>query len=110
MRKQFYPIGYKEEQRYQWPHFKQRFGQTVQEYITEFHNQALALDIDENNYEVFMKYIGRLADYIQKELKFFTVEIIGDATMKAISIKAKNKRSDKRDDKQPTRNPYSILS
>ncbi|KAL5779052.1 hypothetical protein ACOSQ2_009789 [Xanthoceras sorbifolium] len=56
--------------------------------------------IDVDDYDVFMKYIGGLAEYIRKELKLFIVETIEDAIVKAIAIEAKNKRADKRDDKQ----------
>ncbi|CAL2266311.1 unnamed protein product [Prunus armeniaca] len=76
-----------------------RFGPPVKEYTTKFHNQAMVLDIDVNNYDVFMKCIGGLADYIWKELKLFTVDTIEEATMKAIAIEAKNKRTDKKDDR-----------
>ncbi|TXG50795.1 hypothetical protein EZV62_023319 [Acer yangbiense] len=104
LRKQFYPIGYVEERWYKWQHLKQKMGQAVQEYITEFHNQALVLDIDVDDYDVFMKYIGGLAEFIRKELKLFTVETIEDATVKAIAIESKNKRIDKRDEKQSSSN------
>ncbi|CAL9001201.1 unnamed protein product [Prunus brigantina] len=76
-----------------------RFWPPVQEYTTEFHNQAMVLDIDVNDYDVFMKYIGGLADYIRKEPKLFTIDTIEEATVKAIAIAAKNKRTDKKDDR-----------
>ncbi|CAL2244416.1 unnamed protein product [Prunus armeniaca] len=99
LRKQFYPVGYEDERWYKWQHFRQRFGQPVQEYTTEFHNQAMVLDIDVDDYDVFMKYTGGLADYIRKELKLFTVDTIEEATVKAIAIEAKNKKTDKKDDR-----------
>ncbi|CAL9019205.1 unnamed protein product [Prunus brigantina] len=99
LRKQFYPVGYEDERWYKWQHFRQRFGQPVQEYTTEFHNQAMVLDIDVDDYDVFMKYTGGLADYIRKELKLFTVDTIEETTVKAIAIEAKNKRIDKKDDR-----------
>lgn len=91
LRKQFYPVGYEEEIWYKWQHYKQRFGLTVQEYTTKFHNQVMVLDIDVNDYDVFMKHTGGLANCIHKELKLFIVESIEDATVKFISIEAKNK-------------------
>ncbi|CAL2266527.1 unnamed protein product [Prunus armeniaca] len=99
LRKQFYPVGYEDERWYKWQHFRQRFRQPVQEYTTEFHNQAMVMDIDVDDYNVFMKYIGGFADYIRKELKLFTIDTIEEATVKAIAIEAKNKRTDKKDDK-----------
>ncbi|XP_016648322.1 PREDICTED: uncharacterized protein LOC107880736 [Prunus mume] len=44
-------------------------------------------------------YTGGLADYIQKELKLFTVDTIEEATVKAIAIEVRNKRTDKKDDR-----------
>ncbi|KAF6144007.1 hypothetical protein GIB67_017615 [Kingdonia uniflora] len=58
VRKQFYPIGYGQERWYKWHNLHQKFEQSVQEYTTAFHNQALVLDIDVDEYEVFMKYTG----------------------------------------------------
>ena len=58
----------------------------------------MVLDIDIDDYDVFTKYIGGLADYIRKELKLFTVDTIEEAIVKAIAIEAKTKRTDKKDD------------
>ncbi|KAL6276832.1 hypothetical protein ACE6H2_020433 [Prunus campanulata] len=57
----------------------------------------MVLDIDVDNYDVFMKYTGGLADYIRQELKLFTIDTIEEATVKAIAIEVKNKRTDKKD-------------
>ncbi|CAL2229058.1 unnamed protein product [Prunus armeniaca] len=59
----------------------------------------MVLDIDVDDYDVFIKYIGGLANYIRKELKLFTVDTIEEVTVKAITIEAKNKRTDKKDDR-----------
>ena len=60
------------------------------------------MDIDVDDYNVFMKYIGGLTDCIWKELKLFTMESIEEATVKAIAIEAKYKRLDKKEDKHTT--------
>ena len=62
----------------------------------------MVLVIDVDDYDVFMKYTGGLADYIQKQLNFFIVESIEEAIVKAIVVKAKYKRLDKKDDKYIT--------
>ena len=62
----------------------------------------MVLDINVEDYTVFMKYIGGLADYIHKELELFTVKQIEEATVKVIAIEAKYKRLDKKDDKHTT--------
>ncbi|KAL6292646.1 hypothetical protein ACE6H2_000788 [Prunus campanulata] len=99
LRKQFYLVGYEDERWYKCEHFRQRFGKIVQKYTIEFHNQAMVLDIDVDDYDVFKKYTRGLAHYIRKELKLFTVDTIEEATVKAIANEAKNKRTDKKDNR-----------
>jgi hypothetical protein len=45
LRKQFYPLGYKEKDLIEWKGIKLRKGQTVQEYIDEFCKMELMLNI-----------------------------------------------------------------
>lgn len=65
----------------------------MQKYTTEFNHRALILSIDEDDYEMFMKYTSGLADYIWRELNVFTVETIDQATVKAVTIKTKSRKS-----------------
>ena len=89
LRKQFYPVGFLEERWYKWYNLRQKFNQSVQDYTTEFQNQALVLDIALEEYPVYMKYVAGLSEYIRKELKLFTVESISEASAKAIAIEGK---------------------
>ena len=57
LRKQFYPLGYKEKDLIEWKDLKLRKGKTVQEYIDGFHKMALMLDIPLHTQETLMKYI-----------------------------------------------------
>ena len=45
LRKQFYPLGYKEKTLIEWQYLKLRKGKTVQEYTDGFRKMALMLDI-----------------------------------------------------------------
>ncbi|KAF6158965.1 hypothetical protein GIB67_042046 [Kingdonia uniflora] len=99
VQKQFYSIGYEQERWYKGHNLCQKFEQSVQEYTTVFHNQVLVLDIDVDEYEVFMKYTRGLSESIRRELKLFTAANIEDATVKAIAIEDKYLKSDKEDDK-----------
>jgi hypothetical protein len=45
LRKQFYPLGYKEKSLIEWKGLKLRKGQRVQEYTDGFHKMSLMLDI-----------------------------------------------------------------
>ncbi|XP_026399975.1 uncharacterized protein LOC113295860 [Papaver somniferum] len=91
MRKHFYPVGYLDERWYKWQHLRQRYQQSVQDYTTEFYNQALVLDVDITSDETFRKYNGGLVDYIRRELKLFSVQDIEDAINKAVAIEQKVK-------------------
>jgi hypothetical protein len=44
LRKQFYPLGYKEKSLIEWKGIKLRKGETMQEYTYEFRKMALMLD------------------------------------------------------------------
>jgi hypothetical protein len=57
LRKQFYPLGYKEKALIEWQSLKLRKGQTVQEYTYEFGKMALMLNILLHTQEILMKYI-----------------------------------------------------
>ena len=59
----------------------------------------MVLDIDVDDYDMSMKYTRGLANYIQRELKLFTIESIEEATLKTIANEAKNKWFDKKEDK-----------
>jgi hypothetical protein len=57
LRKQFYPLGYKEKALIEWQSLKLRKGQTMQEYTDGFRKMELMLDIPLQTQETLMKYI-----------------------------------------------------
>lgn len=62
------------------------------------HNkQALTLDVNIEEHEVFMKYIEGLQDYIRKKLHIFRV--YSSATIKAIAIEDKYRKPEKKEEK-----------
>lgn len=94
VRKQFYPVGYLEERWFKWYNLKQIYNQTIQDYTSEFQNQAMILDLDLGDYVIYMKYISGIHEYIRKELKMFSVNTISEASIKAIAIEGRHKKSD----------------
>ncbi|KAM5558046.1 hypothetical protein ABKV19_020004, partial [Rosa sericea] len=62
IRKQFYPVGFEEDRWFKWQHLRQSFGQSVQDYGADFQNQALVLDLDLDDHELLMKFIGGLQE------------------------------------------------
>ena len=71
LRKQFYPLGYKEKALIEWKSLKLRKGQSVQEYTDEFCNMALMLNIPLHTQETLMKYIGGFPTYIRNTAFIF---------------------------------------
>ncbi|KAK1382534.1 hypothetical protein POM88_020269 [Heracleum sosnowskyi] len=98
LKNQFYPVGFLEKRWQKSYNLCQNFNQPVQEYTTEFKNQATVLDILLEDYSIYMKYVAGLNEYIHNELKLFTIESIHEATVKAIAIEGKLKKSDNKND------------
>jgi hypothetical protein len=71
LRKQFYPLDYKEKALIEWRSLKLRKGQTVQEYTDGFQKMALMLDIPLQTQETLMKYIGGLPVHIRNIVFMF---------------------------------------
>jgi hypothetical protein len=71
LRKQFYPLGYKERAIIEWKSLKLRKGQTVQEYTDGFRKMELMLDIPLQTQETLMKYIGGLLAHIRNIVFMF---------------------------------------
>ena len=57
LRKQFYPLGYKEKALIEWQGLKLRKGQMMQEYTDEFRKMELMLNIPFHTQETLMNYI-----------------------------------------------------
>jgi hypothetical protein len=83
LRKQFYPLGYKEKALIEWQSLKLRKGQTVQEYTDGFRKMALMLDIPLHTQETLMKYIGGLPAHIRN-----TVFMFGPTNLDEVSVQA----------------------
>jgi hypothetical protein len=83
LRKQFYPLGYKEKTLIEWQSLKLRKGQTVQEYTNGFRKMALMLDIPLHTQETLMKYIGSLPAHIRN-----TVFMFGPTNLDEVSVQA----------------------
>ena len=83
LRKQLYPLGYKDKALIEWQGLKLRKGQTVQEYTNEFRKMALMLDISLHTRETLMKYIGGLPAHIRN-----TVFMFGPTNLDEVYVQA----------------------
>jgi hypothetical protein len=86
LRKQFYPLGYKEKALIEWKGFKLRKGKTFQEYTDEFHKMALMLDIPLHTQETLMKYIGVLPTHIRNTIFMFVPTNIDEVSVQETYI------------------------
>jgi hypothetical protein len=71
LRKNFFPLGYKEKALIEWKGIKLIKGQSVQEYIEEFRKMELMLNIPLHTQETLMKYIGGLPAHIRNIVFMF---------------------------------------
>jgi hypothetical protein len=88
LRKQFYPLGYKEKALIEWQSLKLRKGQTVQEYTDGFRKMALMLDIPLQTQETLMKYIGGLPAHIRNIFFMFGPSNLDEVSVQATYIEA----------------------
>jgi hypothetical protein len=88
LRKQFYPLGYKEKALIEWQSLKLRKGQTMQEYTYGFRKIALMLNIPLQTQETLMKYIGGLPMHIRNIVFMFGPTNLDEVSIQATYIEA----------------------
>jgi hypothetical protein len=88
LRKQFYPLGYKEKALVEWQYLKLRKGQTMQEYTDGFQKMALMLDIPLHTQETLMKYIGGLPAHIRNIVFMFGPTNLDEVSVQVTYIEA----------------------
>jgi hypothetical protein len=86
VRKQFYPVGYREARWRKWLFLKQYSEHTVQEYTTEFKRCALLLGVPMEDPDVFTKYMAGLNDQVRGYLKMYPILDIDDACEKGTTV------------------------
>ena len=88
LKKQLYPLGYKEKDLIEWKSLKLRKGQSVQEYTDEFRKLSLMLDVPLTTQETLMKYIGGFPAYIHNIVFMFGPTNIDEVCVQAMYIEA----------------------
>ncbi|OMP09092.1 hypothetical protein COLO4_05809 [Corchorus olitorius] len=86
-----YPLGYEEELRGKWQFLRQKKGQTVQEYTTEFRKQAMLIGVNFRGAETLAKYKAGLHYSLRTELALFNVKDLDDASIKAMHMEKQAK-------------------
>ncbi|OMO52468.1 Retrotransposon gag protein [Corchorus olitorius] len=91
IKNQFYPLGYEKELRGKWQFLRQKKGQTVQEYTTEFRKQAMLIGVNLRGAETLAKYKAGLHYSLRTELALFNVKDLDDASIKAMHMEKRAK-------------------
>lgn len=70
---------------------KQMFHKSIQDYMMNFKNQVVGLDISLKDYAIYIKYVACLHKCIRKGLKFFSVDnFLGKFKVIDIEVKIRN--------------------
>ena len=89
LRKQFYPLGYKEKDLIEWKSLKLRKGQSMQEYTYKFRKMDLMLYVPLNTQETLMKYIGGFPMYIHNIVFMFGPNDLDEVYVQAMYIESR---------------------
>jgi hypothetical protein len=86
LRKQCYPLGYKEKTLIEWKSLKLKKGKSVQKYTDEFCKMDLMLDVPLTTQETLMNYIGGFPSYICNTVFMFGPNNIDEIFVQATYI------------------------
>jgi hypothetical protein len=92
LRKQFYPLGYKEKTLIEWQALKLIKGKSMQEYTDGFRKMALMVDIPLHTQQTLMKYIRGLPAHIQNTIFIFGLTNLDEVYVQATYIEAEKTR------------------
>ena len=93
LKKQFYPLGYMQEEVMDWQTFKQGKGQSVQEYTQEFRKRAMILGVSLYTQDTLLKYIGGLQEYLKYTILIFNPTNIDEVSVQAIHLETGRKNN-----------------
>ena len=91
LKKQFYPLGYIQQDMMDWKNLRQGKGQNVQEYIQEFRKRALIFGIPFYTHETLLNFIGGLHSYSCHTILMFNTTNLDEVFVKATHIESKGK-------------------
>jgi hypothetical protein len=71
IKRQFYPLAYKQKDTMEWKKFRQAKGHNVKIFTQEFRRRDLVLGVDLSSQETLLKYIGALHSYLRHTILMF---------------------------------------
>jgi hypothetical protein len=92
IKKQFYPLAYKQKATMEWQNFKQEKGQNVQSFTQEFRRRALVLGVDLSSQETLLKYIGALHSYLRHTILMFNPTNLDEVCVQAMHLEARGNK------------------
>jgi len=96
IKEQYYPVGSYEDEYIKWTMLRQGRDQDVPEFTNLFHTLRTKLGIKDTEQHLILKYRGCLHKYIQEEIQFLNISLLGAAYRYAIKVEQKFKQK-KRD-------------
>jgi hypothetical protein len=91
IKKQFYPLAYKQKATMEWQNFRQAKGQSVQSFTQEFRIRALVLGVDLSSQETLLKYIGALHSYFRHTILMFNPSNLDEVCVQATHLEARGR-------------------
>jgi hypothetical protein len=91
IKKQFYPLAYKQKATMEWQNFRQAKGQNVQSFTQEFRRRALVLGVDLSSQETLLKYIGALHSYLRHTILMFNPSNLDEVCVQATHLEARGR-------------------
>jgi hypothetical protein len=91
IKKQFYPLAYKQKATMEWQNFRQAKGQSVQRFTQEFRRRALVLGVDLSSQETLLKYIGALHSYLRHTILMFNPSNLDEFCVQATHLEARGR-------------------
>jgi hypothetical protein len=92
IKKQFYPLAYKQKATMEWQNFRQAKGQNVQSFTQEFRRRALVLGVDLSSQETLLKYIGALHSYLRHTILMFNPTNLDEVCVQATHLEARGNK------------------
>jgi hypothetical protein len=91
IKKQFYPLAYKQKATMEWKNFRQAKGQSVQIFTQEFRRRDLVLGVDFSSQETLLKYIGALHSYLRHTILMFNPSNLDEVCVQATHLEARGR-------------------
>jgi hypothetical protein len=97
VKEQYYPVGNYDDQYMRWTMMHQKWDQIVLEFTNTFHTLRTKLGIKDSEQHLVLKYCGALHMYIQTEMEFMDISLVGVAYRYVVKIEQKFKQQNKRE-------------